>query len=173
MLPGVPKPGGDISSPIIWLYTPNNLSMAFFSIPSNNLTMVCVWARVSTWIRGIKIVLFLMKCSGFGEDFFFGLHLICSPAKIVFEVHPRQCWKWSKIGVKLQIIPPKAQQRFAPLSVASNYWMKRIHNLMQILKQKQLIRFEEKLFFRNALTLPFHNSHASLNYLYNFTPSFI
>ena len=55
--------------------------MAFFSIPSKNLTLVCVWAQVSTWIRGIKIVLFLMKRSGFGEDLFFGLHLICSPEK--------------------------------------------------------------------------------------------
>ena len=31
------------------------------------------------------------KCSIFGEDLFFGFHLICSPEKIVVEVHPPQC----------------------------------------------------------------------------------
>ena len=33
------------------------------------------------------------------------------------EVHSPQCWKSGKIGVKLQIIPPNAQQRSAPLLV--------------------------------------------------------
>ena len=33
---------GDISPNNLTLYPPNNLSMAFFSIPSNNLTLACV-----------------------------------------------------------------------------------------------------------------------------------
>ena len=35
---------------------------------------VCIWAQVSTRIRG-------KKCSNFGKDFFFGLHLIYLPEK--------------------------------------------------------------------------------------------
>ena len=38
--------------------------MVFIFIPSNNLTLVCIWTQVSTWIRG-------KKCSMFGEDLFF------------------------------------------------------------------------------------------------------
>ena len=39
---GVPKPGGDYVWPYIYL------SMVYISIPSNNLTLVCIWAQVST-----------------------------------------------------------------------------------------------------------------------------
>ena len=78
---------------------------------------------------GEKSVLFLIKTF----IFVFGLHLNLGKKsvpfafflvftkfphlnKIVVEVHPLQCWKLGKIGVKLQIIPPNAQQRSAPLS---------------------------------------------------------
>ena len=48
----------------------------------------------------------------FVKSFFFGLHLICLLKKIVFEVYPPNI----ENRVKLQIIPPNAQQRSAPLS---------------------------------------------------------
>ena len=60
----------DISLPIIWLYPPNNLSMVFICIPSNNLTLVCIWSQVSTWNRGKKVFHFWWR-----PIFFFGLHL--------------------------------------------------------------------------------------------------
>ena len=91
LLMGVPKPGGDGR-----YIPPNNLSVVYICILPNNLTLVCIWAQVSTWIRE-------KKCSFFGEDLlfsfffvftwirgksvpslvktFFGLHLICSPEK--------------------------------------------------------------------------------------------
>ena len=86
-------------------------------------------------ILGKKSVPFLVK------TFFFGLHLnfltwnlICSPEKIVVEVHPPQCRKSGKIGVKLQIISPNAQQRFAPLDCSyiivfprQNNWTSKCH----------------------------------------------
>ena len=55
------------------------------------------------------------KSINFGEDLFFGFHLICSPEKDRGQGSSPQCSKWGKIGLKLQIIPPNAQQRFAPL----------------------------------------------------------
>ena len=93
----VPKPGGNIFPPIIWLYPPSNLSMIFICIPSNKLTLVCTRAQVYAWY-GEKSVPFLVKTflffffwssPEFGEKyvpflvktFFFGLHLICSPKK--------------------------------------------------------------------------------------------
>ena len=75
--------------------------------PPNNLTLACIWAQVSTWIRGKQVFHlwwrpFLLvftwirgkKCSIFGEDLFFvALHLICSPEKNRGRGPPPQCWK--------------------------------------------------------------------------------
>ena len=60
---GVPKPrggegwGGYISPnnltvypPTIWVW-----SSSAICIPSNSVTMVCIWAQVCTWIRGKKV----------------------------------------------------------------------------------------------------------------------
>ena len=47
---GVPKAGGRWGGyipPIIWLYSPNNLSMVYICIPPTNLTLVCIWAHSS------------------------------------------------------------------------------------------------------------------------------
>ena len=43
------------SPPIIDCIPPNNLSMVFFCISSNNLTLVCISAQVCTWIRGKRV----------------------------------------------------------------------------------------------------------------------
>ena len=42
--PGVPKPGGDrgIYPPNNLTASPNNLTMVYIYIPSNNLTLVCI-----------------------------------------------------------------------------------------------------------------------------------
>ena len=70
---GVPKPGGGgggggggYIAPNNLTVSPNYLSMVFICIPSHNLTLVCIWAQVCTWIRG-------KKCSISGEDLFFKL----------------------------------------------------------------------------------------------------
>ena len=41
--------------------------MVYICIPSNNLTLVCIWAQVSTWIRGKKSVPFSGVDGGQGE----------------------------------------------------------------------------------------------------------
>ena len=58
----------------------------------------------------------------FGEELFFVFTWFAYLKKIVVEVHPPpQCWKSSKIGVKLQIIPLNAQQRSAPLTPSKKF----------------------------------------------------
>ena len=67
---------------------------------------------------------FLWSSRDFGEKtlqfsvktFFFGLHLTCLPEKDRGRGSSPQCRKSGKIGVKLQIITPNAQQRSAPLA---------------------------------------------------------
>ena len=91
----MPKPGG-----MGGIYSPNNLTLA------------CIWALVFTWIRGEKVFPILVK-----TFLFLGLSLICLPEKNCGWGSFPQHWKQGKIGVKLQIIPPNAQQRSAPLAV--------------------------------------------------------
>ena len=62
----IPPNNLTVYPPTIWVW--------YFCIPSNNLTLVCIWAQVCTWIRGKKVFHCLWRP-------FFGLHLICSSEK--------------------------------------------------------------------------------------------
>ena len=70
---------------------------------------------VFTWILG-------KKCSIFGEDRLFALHLICSPEKNRGRGSSPPMLKigqnWGKIA---NYPPPNAQQRFAPLPTSVVY----------------------------------------------------
>ena len=94
--------------PIIWLYPPNNLSIVCICIPPI-IWLWCAFERRSPLEFGEQSFLSL------GEDLFFGLHFICSPEKNRGRGSSPQSWKQGKIGVKLQVISPNAQQRSAPL----------------------------------------------------------
>ena len=55
--------------------------------------------------------LFLVK-----TFFFWSFNWISAPEQNRGRGSSPQCWKYGKIGVKLQIIPSNAQQRSAPLA---------------------------------------------------------
>ena len=111
----MPKPGG----------------MGGYIPPPSNLTLACIWALVFTWVRGEKVFEFWWRpfffgpylnsgkkeSSKFGEDLFFWSSLNLFTWKNCGRSSSPQCWKQGKIGVKLQIIPPNAQQRSTPLAV--------------------------------------------------------
>ena len=104
--------------------------MVFICIPSNNLNLVCVWAQVSTWIRGKKVFLFWRR------SFFVFLVFTWIRGKKVFRFWWRLffwsslkllSWKkswsryippyvenWGKIANYLPL--PNTQQWFAPLA---------------------------------------------------------
>ena len=123
-LSGVPKLGGGG-----WeIYPPNNLSMVYICISPNNLTLVCIWAQVSTWIREKKVFLFWWRpFFGFylnsGEKSvpslvktFFGVHWICSPEKNRGRgLFPPMLVIGQNCGKIANYPPPSAQQRSAPL----------------------------------------------------------
>ena len=94
---------GDIS--------PKNLSMVYICIPSNNLTLVCIWAQVSTWVRG-------KKRSNFGEDLFFvfGLHL--NSGKKVFHF-----WWWSSLNFQFAYLKKNRCRGSSPpmLKIGKNW----------------------------------------------------
>ena len=68
--------------------------MVLTCIPSNNLTLVCIWAHVCTWIRG-KGVPFLLK------TFFFGLYLNSGKKSVPFLVKTFFFWSHLKSGKKV------------------------------------------------------------------------
>ena len=100
---GCQNPGG-------WeIYPPNNLSMVYICIPPNNMTLVCIWAQVST--RSRKKGLYF-----WWRPFFWSSLNLLTWKKSWSRFTPPPMLKigqnWGKIA---NYSPPNAQQRLAPL----------------------------------------------------------
>ena len=96
-----------VSPPTIWV-------MVFTCIPYNNLTLVCIWAQVCTWIRGKK---WSICC----EDLFlflFGLHLNSGKKSVPFLV--KTSFFWSSLNL---LTWKKSLSRFIPpmLKIGQNW----------------------------------------------------
>ena len=107
---GMPKSGG--------IYPPNNLTVSppTIWVWSSSASPPIIWLWCASERRSL-LELGEKKCSIFGDDLFFRSSLNLLIWKKFWSRFIPPMLKQGKIGVKLQIIPPNAQQRFAPLQI--------------------------------------------------------